>query len=69
MRPPYRLDLTAIVLRRLSTNAVDVFDGRAYRRLLGDPSAPVLLTVEQPAPDALHVRIEGVNAADRKSVV
>ena len=63
MRPPYRLDLTAIVLRRLSTNAVDVFDGRAYRRLLGDPADPVLLTVEQTALDALHVRIEGANAA------
>ncbi len=62
MRPPYRLDLTAIVLRRLSTNAVDVFDGTVYRRLLGDPADPVLLSVEQRAADALAVRLEGGQA-------
>jgi DNA-3-methyladenine glycosylase II len=60
VRPPYRLDLTAIVMRRLSTNVVDVFDGGAYRRLLGDPAQPVLLTVEQVAPDALTVRLDGL---------
>ena len=27
VRPPFRLDLTANVLRRLSTNVVDLFDG------------------------------------------
>ena len=62
VRTPYRLDLTAVVLRRLSTNVVDVFDGVVYRRLLGDPHAPVLLSVEQPAPDALAVRLEGPGA-------
>jgi len=62
VRPPYRLDLTAVVLRRLSTNVVDVFDGTAYRRLLGDPRAPTLLTVAQPATDALAVRLEGPSA-------
>jgi DNA-3-methyladenine glycosylase II len=62
VRPPYRLDLTAVVLRRLSTNVVDVFDGTAYRRLLGDPQAPVLLTVEQVALDALAARVEGPGA-------
>jgi len=50
------------VLRRLSTNVVDVFDGAVYRRLLGDPQSPVLLSVEQVAPDALAVRIEGAGA-------
>ena len=50
------------MLRRLSTNVVDVFDGTAYRRLLGDPQSPVLLSVEQVAPDALAVRIEGPGA-------
>jgi DNA-3-methyladenine glycosylase II len=54
--------LTAVVLRRLSTNVVDVFDGTAYRRLLGDPLSPTLLTVEQVAPDALAVRLEGPSA-------
>jgi DNA-3-methyladenine glycosylase II len=62
VRPPYRLDLTAVVLRRLSTNVVDVFDGTAYRRLLGDPQAPALLTVEQVAPDAVSARVEGPGA-------
>jgi DNA-3-methyladenine glycosylase II len=62
VRPPYRLDLTAVVLRRLSTNVVDVFDGTAYRRLLGDPQAPTLLSVEQIAPDALAVRLDGPGA-------
>jgi DNA-3-methyladenine glycosylase II len=62
VRMPYRLDLTVVVLRRLSINVVDVFDGSAYRRLLGDPRAPMLLSVEQPAPDVLAVRLEGPDA-------
>ena len=62
VRPPYRLDLTAVVLRRLSTNVVDVFDGTTYRRLLGDPKAPTLLSAEQVAPDALTVRLDGPGA-------
>ena len=62
VRAPYRLDLTATVLRRLSTNVVDVFDGRVYRRLLGDAGAPLLFVVEQREPDALAVRLEGPNA-------
>jgi DNA-3-methyladenine glycosylase II len=68
---PYRLDLSAVVLRRLSTNVVDVFDGTAYRRLLGDPLDPTLLTVEQRVPEAVHVRLEGPDAArlDPTSVV
>ncbi len=71
VRTPYRLDLTAVVLRRLSTNAVDVFDGRAYRRLIGDAHDPLLLTVEQPAVDALAVRLEGpgANGVDLHAVV
>jgi DNA-3-methyladenine glycosylase II len=63
VRTPYRLDLTAAVLRRLSTNAVDTFDGTTYRRLLGAPSEPTLLAVAQVAPDALRVRLEGPRAA------
>ena len=41
---------------------MDVFDGTAYRRLLGDPLAPTLLSVEQIAPDALAVRLDGPDA-------
>ena len=62
VREPYRLDLTAVVMRRLSTNVVDVFDGTAYRRLLGDPNEPVRLSVEQDAPGKLTARLEGPNA-------
>ena len=59
VRAPFRLDLTANVLRRLSTNVVDHFDGATYRRLIGDPRKPSLVSVTQPAPDAVAVRIEG----------
>jgi DNA-3-methyladenine glycosylase II len=64
VRPPYRLDLTAAVLRRLSTNVVDVFDGRAYRRMLGDAAAPALLEVTQTGPAALQIRVTGAASAD-----
>lgn len=50
------------MLRRLSTNVVDVFAGGTYRRLLGDPARPTLLTVEQTAPDALTVGLQGPEA-------
>ncbi len=59
VRAPFRLDLTAVALRRLSTNVVDTFDGGTYRRLVGDPAAPTLLSVAQTAPDALTVRLGG----------
>jgi DNA-3-methyladenine glycosylase II len=62
VRAPYRLDLTAVVLRRLSTNAVDVFDGTVYRRLLGEPSAPTLFSARQTASDALTVTLDGPEA-------
>jgi DNA-3-methyladenine glycosylase II len=57
---PYRLDLTVSVLRRLSTNVVDVLttDGQ-YARALGDANAPVIARVTQARSDALDVTIEG----------
>lgn len=64
MRAPFRLDLTANVLRRLSTNAVDAFDGVVYRRLVGDAGAPTLLAVAQRAPELLTATLVGP-AADR----
>ncbi|GAC1549061.1 MAG: hypothetical protein NVS2B17_33880 [Candidatus Velthaea sp.] len=69
VRTPYRLDLTATALRRLSTNVVDVFDGAVYRRLIGDPSAVALLEVTQPAPDALAVRVVGETDMDVAALV
>jgi DNA-3-methyladenine glycosylase II len=61
---PYRLDLTVSVLRRLSTNVVDVLspDGE-YLRVLGDSNAPVLVRVSMDRPDALRVTLEGDDAA------
>jgi DNA-3-methyladenine glycosylase II len=69
VRTPYRLDLTATVLRRLSTNVVDVFDGRTYRRMLGEPAQPALLEVAQSAPDALSVRVCGDAGSDVPALV
>ena len=63
VRPPYRLDLTANVLRRLSTNVVDTFDGTTYRRLLGASANPLVLTVEQVAPDRIRAAVCGTPAA------
>jgi len=63
VRPPFRLDLTANVLRRLSSNVVDVFDGTTYRRLLGASSEPALLAVRQTGPDMVAVTIGGAGAA------
>jgi DNA-3-methyladenine glycosylase II len=41
---------------------VDVFEGGTYRRLLGDPTRPTLLTVGQSAHDAVSVRLQGPDA-------
>jgi DNA-3-methyladenine glycosylase II len=64
VRPPYRLDLTATVLRRLSTNVVDVFDGRVYRRMLGETAQPALLEVVQSSAAALTLRVTGDPGCD-----
>ena len=59
VRAPYRLDLTVNVLRRLSTNLVDVLspDG-AYVRWLGNASDFALVRVSQPSPETLAIGIE-----------
>jgi DNA-3-methyladenine glycosylase II len=62
VRAPFRLDLTANVLRRLSSNVVDVFDGTTYRRLIGEPHRPVLLEVRQDGPAALAASLSGAGA-------
>ncbi len=68
---PFRLDLTAWVLRRRPDNAVDRWDGRVYRRVLAaDGQPPFELAVYQSgAADAprLHVSTsgEGLNEALR----
>jgi DNA-3-methyladenine glycosylase II len=59
VRAPYRLDLTVSVLRRLSTNLVDLLtpDGE-YVRLLGNAAEPVVIRARQPNPGTLTVEIE-----------
>jgi DNA-3-methyladenine glycosylase II len=55
--PPYRLDLTAMVLRRIPLNPVDVLaaDGR-YLRAFAGPGGPYVVTATQaPGADALDV--------------
>jgi DNA-3-methyladenine glycosylase II len=66
---PFRLDLTASVLRRLSTNIVDVFtaDG-TYLRALGDVNDPVLVRVSKPQGGTLSVALEGDRAAHPRAL-
>ncbi len=57
--PPYRLDLTVAVLRRFSTNIVDVIaPGGTYLRALSGLGRPAIVAVRQRAPDELAVRID-----------
>ncbi len=60
---PYRLDLTVSVLRRLSTNLVDIYtaDGR-YLRALPGPTGPVVVCVWQDGPASLSVAFSGVES-------
>jgi DNA-3-methyladenine glycosylase II len=66
VRIPYRLDLTVSVLRRLSTNLVDVLgpDG-AYVRVLDDRGSAVV-RVTQVNPRALTVEIDGDRLEHRR---
>ncbi len=45
--PPFRLDLTVWALRREAVNAVDQWDGRAYRRVMSEDGMTVGLEVTQ----------------------
>jgi DNA-3-methyladenine glycosylase II len=59
---PFRLDLTAWALRRRAHNAIDRWDGRAYRRVLGVDGGPVALSVTQaggPEAPRLSVMLAG----------
>lgn len=60
--PPFRLDLTVWTLRRRPDNAVDRWDGRAYRRVIPLPAGPAEVTVTQVGPPEaprLRVSAEG----------
>ncbi len=48
--PPFRLDLTVWALRRRPANAVDRWDGEAYRRVISLDGTPVDVAVRQTGP-------------------
>src|SRR5690348_15275009 len=45
--PPFRLDLTAWVLKRRPFNSIDDWDGQTYRRVLILNGEPAIVTVTQ----------------------
>jgi DNA-3-methyladenine glycosylase II len=65
----YRLDLTVSVLRRLSSNVVDVLtpDGQ-YARVLGERDSAVTIRVAQVAPEILTVTIDGDERKHREAL-
>ncbi len=63
--PPYRLDLTVSVLRRLSTNVVDLFTPEGeYVRVLDGFRSPVIVRVAQTQPARLMVVLTGCDGSD-----
>jgi len=59
---PFRLDLTVWTLRRRPDNAVDRWDGQAYRRVLPLPAGPVEVIATQigpPTAPRLKVSVDG----------
>ena len=68
-RPPFRLDLTVWALRRRRENAVDVWDGRTYRRALTLDRGTIELAAVQDGSSAaprLTVTLTGVQL-DRRT--
>jgi DNA-3-methyladenine glycosylase II len=60
--PPFRLDLTALTLRRRPDNAIDRWDGTTYRRVLTPAGRPVEVAVVQSGPPEtprLRVTVHG----------
>lgn len=68
--PPYRLDLTVAVLRRFSTNVVDIVapDG-TYVRAQATSLGPRIVTVRQTEPGALEVALEADDDPQRALAV
>ncbi len=63
--PPFRLDLTAWVLRRRPDNAVDRWDGQTYRRVLivGGGPAEVAVRQTESSPDAPRLQVAVAGAS------
>ena len=67
--PPFRLDLTAWAIRRRPENAVDLWDGETYQRVLAVRGKAVLTSVRQlRSPDAPRIDVT-VRAAYLPSTV
>jgi len=65
--PPFRLDLTALALRRRPANEIDGWDGATYERTLELDGAAVALAVVQVAPPTgprLEVTVRGAAIDD-----
>jgi DNA-3-methyladenine glycosylase II len=70
VRTPFRLDLTVSVLRRLSTNIVDLITVDAeYLRVFDGTRGPVIARVKQVRADELVVHFEGGNDRDHVRVL
>lgn len=63
--PPFRLDLTAWLLRRVPSNRMDRWDGQTYRRVLivrGKPTEVSLVQKETPEAPYITVTLAGPGA-------
>lgn len=66
--PPFRLDLTVWVLRRLPINAIDRWDGHTYRRTIVIDGSPAEVSAMQTGPPdrpELSVKVDGIKASAR----
>ena len=69
--PPFRLDLSVWALRRRQGNAVDLWDGKSYRRTLAFIDGPVEISVTQasgPESPRLAVAVVGGRGSRRLDV-
>jgi DNA-3-methyladenine glycosylase II len=70
--PPFRLDLTVWVLRRLPVNAIDRWDGRTYSRTIVIDGCPAEVSAIQTGPSnrpELSVTVDGIKASARNMTV
>jgi len=66
--PPFRLDLTVWVLRRLPINTIDRWDGRTYRRTIVINGSPAEVSASQTGPPdrpELSITVDGIKASAR----
>ena len=69
LAPPYRLDLTVSVLRRLSANVVDVITPEGqYVRAFNGTHAPLVVRVTQVHPEKLFITVDGERREHRQAL-